>query len=903
MSYLTARILSRLQNISQLKKLISIEPDFSHVKSSWLNTLSFLLAIWKNNDKLRRQFLEWLSVSNPATLIKVAKLEKDRIDVETREQVFRCVYDACMKENMVVGYKEYNHWDLAEFGDTKRIIDFLISELTFDRTTIVKSNILVLLKDMNSHNLSRSNSEKLRLLLLDEIFGNKNYKPESQSFAIDTLINLFPNIVNITVNRIINTFFNCKNSQIRTSVYKLIIEKQKQDEYISWLIRRTEEIKDDSWRGDILLVDESIYLKRCFESINSETSLVKFFTAYSTVITDEYGRFPDDLPLAELLNRAIVKVRYRLNIIKIFNCMKTDFAQWIGFRSSGIDKNIVIEFININELRFEFFTHCVDEGKWFDVAPKFMDSKGIDYLVEKFKNNDIDTSIAQKYIGWSENLGINSDVLVSKLNNVGNHEFIKPKIERLPPYEETQEKAFLEQKRLLFDKILFSNMLSEVFDKCGKNKFDEKEVFIVKINGEIIYQQFPLFIIQFINSNHRYNKSQLLDLVNSEWDWLSIRDLKNFLIESEQYISENQYLKFDSTDIDYFKNWCDYYSIKFLEGDKTTHGDITFAWYVVNFAFTHYSERLYSKMLVSNLQHFLGTQYDIISFLEANDIFSLKKIEKVLSNQLLRRDLNNLSLLSFLSFIDRHNLKSCIPILQKYMENNRDKYTLNRVTEIYIRLNGNDNFLLDLIKRSDPTEENYFISTILNHFLENPNEFFESILDQKLESVTNPKIKLTYAEYLVGINNLSGLNYFLHYIKTEKKSPFSNYTFKRHRSFNNIAGLSTLIKIMNFGTLDVIQQDIKDDIISNCCDMIYQIAISDNSKNYQNVKTYIQKRIKRNELVMNLPTCLKRRIFHLNDNTVNRLKYLLKDIKIGYSQNQKYSLKDAVEQWEMLDVK
>lgn len=137
--YLTAQFLNQL-NVDQIEELIISEEG--KVFDSWMNVLSFLVLIREDQDLMH------LLVQKDSEML--VRFEKSRIDEADRSKIVIGILDNFAEKNIWLS-RGYNDADkLAEFGETLKVIEYLLSEITTPRNFRAQSNAISVLSEFEN---------------------------------------------------------------------------------------------------------------------------------------------------------------------------------------------------------------------------------------------------------------------------------------------------------------------------------------------------------------------------------------------------------------------------------------------------------------------------------------------------------------------------------------------------------------------------------------------------------------------------------------------------------------------------------------------------------------------------------------------------------------------------------
>lgn len=903
--YLAAKVLSQAKSFKDIQQAVAAKPNDDHLNWSWTNTLSFLLGLWNDNAPFKRKLLDWLAVSDLDALIKIASFERETISSVERDNIFRRVFEACKKEDIIVGYRHYKYWDLAELGESPNTVRFLIDELKTARTPTVRNNTLLLLNNIRANIVPRDLKGDLRKSLFSNIYNFESNTPSIRHSAMETLFHLFDDLTKEESISIVDVFFDSKNTEEREPTYYLIEKQQLQIKYMDRLLRRTIEINDEGWRGDTFLTNEGSFIKKCFEGLNTEDEIVVFFESYPKIIERWNDDRRDSLPKSHLLEKANVLVISREGGNRIFEAMKQKLYDWMEYHID-LDKNLVIKFIEKFGFRLIFFQYCVDMKALPMVAIEFLDEQGVKYLAQKWNRGDIDEQYLENLIGLTSfnKLGI-ADLLVSQLNKVAKKSFSIPDIKPQKDHNQLQENNLLTEKRLYFNQDKIIGAIEEIFTKFGMEKFDKDEIYKIEHalskNDEEIYYKYPHALIQFINAHHSKKKNALIEIVAKNWDWISVSQIRAFLIRNKKEIEINPALDLTLEEIEIVKAWCDNYLPTIDFQKQIMNGTSVLAWYMVKYRFTHYSERVYLQMIAMGLQRQIGSELNIIEFVKKYTTVPWQNLKTKVLDNLKNGKVKGDDIDSHLKFIQDHHIVEALGFLDFYIENKIEVSDRQRnlALEVYISLGGSTDYLYKLLKELAFIEGDSRESTLLNYCCKKNDMVFQKILQEKLDVTAEKERQLRYAVCLFNTGNLVGLQFLVNYTATERKSPFPFHS-RRDINFENPKGISLLLKLFDLSHDQSIPQDAFNRISDIARNILLQIAACQQRKYFRRVQSAIQRFFNWHIWLNKLPAFLKKRLYVAHLETLKRLQYLLKDLEFQHYQKQEVTIEEAIQHWRRL---
>jgi hypothetical protein len=905
--YLAAKLLSKARNFKYIQRTIGAKPNYSRLKWSWSNSLAFLLSLMENENHMKTKIMDWLSKNDLGVLIKIGSIEKDKFSENDRIKIFKLEYDKCKNEDMVVGYQHYYYWEMADFGQTETTFKFLIDELKQAKTTTVKNNALILLKSMNAAFVNTETITDLRKLLFDNIYNFELNTASNRHYAMEALIKLYDDINEEESDLIVKTFFDSNDAYERASSYHLIEKQHLQIRCMKQLISRSSELKDLGWRKDeIILGDEDFRLKRCFENLETEAEIVSFFVNYPVDLDHQLDirKNSHGLMLGKLNSSSLSTQSKRL----IFNTMKMHFLTWLHYNPTPYKgKEDILSFIKNNGFGLEFFKYCVDD-KNISVSIIFLDNAGIEYLAEVSRQGTIKREWLASYQNWVFNQKPEIiNLFNQQINEAINEPLPLPEPKPDPAnIEDKRIKNLFKEKQLYIYKDKFIEVIKDIFVYFGKEKYERKELFTLSIKERYRTSlSTPIFIsdqlMQFITDRSNLAKNELIEQINKNWTWISIDQLKKFLIRYAQEIANHPDLDLNEDEILLVKNWCDKHMNKMILDEQISDRDIAFAWYVIKYKFNHYPKATYQKMVASSLQNHLES--GIIAFVLEQSIMTLKELSEFILKKIKSKNYSTSMIYTYLRFIESYQIHEAFPTLKTLIaSDNEDTDLLNFALTVYIALKGDAHFLFDLFKSIDPNSNDRREITLLQHFDKKPGSEYQKILQNKLSSSTNLEKQLDYARHLFRLGNLIGLQFLTNFIEKEHRSPFEMDALLNGYNFEFPKGIPYFLKFIDLShKINVSKSDDTFNSLSSVGrGMLTQLATCKNGIYFKKVSNAINFRIKVHGILNNLPLILKKNLKLFSPESLKDMRYLLKSLEFQYYQKQEVTIEEALVQYRKI---
>ena len=137
--YLTAQFLNQL-DIEQIQELICSEQG--RVFDSWMNVLSFLVLIRDDSDLMHMLFEKDSEM--------LVRFEKSRIDETDRNSIVIGILENFAEKNIWLSHG-YNDADkLAKFGDSQKVIEYLLSQIATPKNFRAQSNAISVLSEIQN---------------------------------------------------------------------------------------------------------------------------------------------------------------------------------------------------------------------------------------------------------------------------------------------------------------------------------------------------------------------------------------------------------------------------------------------------------------------------------------------------------------------------------------------------------------------------------------------------------------------------------------------------------------------------------------------------------------------------------------------------------------------------------
>ena len=301
--YLAAKYLSEL-DVETIRQIIF---DTNHkVKDSWLNVLSFLVALYPN-DSLLNLIAE--------TDIEIfVKFEQDRLNDAERFRIFESVFNSYKEKNVWITRSRLDIEAFAKFGQTKESCEFLLSEISsYTNHFRSLSNAIHILSHFTKY---FSLESKIREVLFN-VLKRTDVRIYEKKDAIAAIVNLNLSNEEITNYLIASMPENC--NCYSGEILQYLIATNNHEANIDLFLRQLKAShtrSDDGYSGTI-----SYYVKKALQQVKSFDSVSKslvFLASADYLYSTEKEVFDNLFEQAEILFR-----NGNMDIVNtIFECAK-----------------------------------------------------------------------------------------------------------------------------------------------------------------------------------------------------------------------------------------------------------------------------------------------------------------------------------------------------------------------------------------------------------------------------------------------------------------------------------------------------------------------------------------------------------------------------------------------------
>ena len=742
--YLAAKKLSTLP-LEIIKKYITFEPDYHKIIPSWINTISFLINLYGNQD-----LLKWILMIDPKLCIK---FEFDKIDMSKRIQIFKEIFGEYEAKRILIGGVWFEPHELAKFGQSDEVIDFLLieAESSVHYTTIVNS--IELLCDLE---IPFTKRDKIKEFLVKYALDD-NCPELVQNHALRCLsIHKFDS--KETINQIIPILKLSENERIRSGLYYFLSNSDSLDEYIDVFLYGVNLALD----RDVFSDSEFMYLLKGLNNTKSPESIKKILTFFTNdieyldklYIQNDIG-FLSNSADAYLEDSSILDLYLELLKVLLLEYHVDSAKKLLYFFEKTSTRQHAFQKVYSNRNK---------ETNPFTILAYLADLSCLELIIEEHKEDKITENEMWNFKHSLKFANEEVSILFNDLinENFGN-QFISPQDEN----NGNEKRSVPKYIDLLFDKKLFTKEIERLFEIDSRQEFTCKELILLKI--EHPNQYFSELVIQTllkIAGDATVTLEKSLKYINNlNWDSFCTNNIYNKLERGEEINLSEEQKKIIS-------DWCisNLANIGFKKSITKTDQQISanptaiILWY-------------FFRQL--NIQYPKSTLLDMISFdwFEKGDLVGIEYLEMKLDFQdMQKRVLENLNEGIELNFILSNHIKYCRKHKIKHILNysldiivdkNRDYDTRKLALDTTFEMLHTFSDLEELL----PKIQDEFKWTVLRELKDRNANSCESYLLHNIDN-GNEEDQLKAARYLMELQNLKGIEFFVNYMSEHNKYPY-----------------------------------------------------------------------------------------------------------------------------------
>lgn len=759
--FLAADTLSN-KTFQYIRKIIGIAPDYRKAKPLWVNTILFLNNILPMESPLKLLIVNWLTTYNKELLIK---LDPEKLEQKARETVFKEIFNQYKADDRRINNNLYRYDDLASFSQGPGTFDFLLNELKISKSVSNLANALTIL---NYFQLSKYPTylPLFKKQLSNFLFGMEE---ELHHIAIVSYT-MQAKITEEEFDRVFEKFKGTEDADTRSTLFEAIYTIGYAEKYLDFIVAETillikENRKSlQGGRNRIHISSGGHQIAKCLESVKTEDGLFKIFSGLENYLLafGHSGSFEQSLEIL-IKHASAVPSSTKLmdQIIKVFKTNHSyilhDLKASVIFMDFFMQNNLVDLICNdlCNDLQLK-------EASMINTISMLAGKSSVDLLAVLFSDGKIDERTVESFNYFFEK---NNNVQLPYFRQIF---AVNPPIEKPKrDFEKVEEERHTRDLLALFNKDKFKEEISLIFSGFGKDSisYDDLNYGDPDYWSEK-YCSIGRDLLELRPSAGEISLAVYLHSIENNWERHYYTRIYNYLVKNPKAV-----LSADQKNAVF--NWCNLQSglISFLNGIEQTdshnwsldHSLVMFSFFIRKLNILSYSETLYLDML-SFIKHD-DALIDIFDFVATvPDITDENITERVLMN--LAKGITNVRSMDYhLNHVRKNEIREAAVLLIPYLKNHT---TVNRsdILKLFLKLGGNLVDLKDLL-----IEESDLKSYLIEEFIKTESSFIKGFLKREFAKENDEIKKLSLSKYLIRLQDVSGLKFYVNYIKYKKRVP------------------------------------------------------------------------------------------------------------------------------------
>jgi hypothetical protein len=877
--YLCAELLSK-QSFKVIKSFICYK-GYDKINPIWLNTLSLLINILEQTDKLFIDLTQWLFDSEPGLLVNI---EKEKLSLEFRNRILNLLFESSKRLNIWIDSNKFSIEDLSILCQTDNNIDYIIKEIKDkSNTEIVRENALHILRYFNTDLYKgQYNIKDILIEILQEVIDNPNL-----AFSVINAFTYSNSNDKDTVNKVFLIAGKNKTQYVRASMYKYIQSSIVFEDYIDYFLEGYSLLDNkDEERDEVNLMDESFNLKEGIRRFRTYDSLSKIFEVciHNNRLESEFEK--EEL-LKEIINNSI---KLYSSDSRIYKCVLSLFRHCTINWNYRLPDIILVFFVETNTKQKAFEDALMNIRSNKDVMyeiilfSNLIDLDNYTDIVASFDRKIIDEDSLKKIYWRVRNINQDlSEKLRCDIKKKTNY------VIECPVYKDWNtinmsriQKSF----DLLFNLSSFILECERIFDDKEELSWNELWGLRENSNDNIelndIYLESALGLLRNFSRNDKLaNKINIIAWLNSgsNFEWYMIKECKS-------YINNNKNLLITEEQIEVLKQWFDK-NIDIIDfknsitssGDKTyniNNYSIYLMFLMKRFEFKC-TESKYIDILSSTIELPGETMRfdDIIELVNDKDKLKERIILNIEDEELAYFDLYE----NHVKYIFKNKLEKVYPTIMKNMiGSNYEYYDLEKIINLYFEFEIDIKYLKGILPKLGKETIIYIVDKLIKV---GDIEFSKNILLELFSREQDKEKKRVIFNHLTRCKEEKALDFIIDWVLKYKISPF-DYTRSSIAYYTDIAVLPKFMELLKISYEYKIYADIPFyDFRGMIFNGIEYLALS-NEDNFNIVigkmETFLERNIDKYENIGFLKNII---------NNIKESHYKTKIIKYSFSEAKK----------------
>ncbi len=519
--FLVAEYLADI-SFDKLLEIITYDNDNKLLRPSWMNILSFLLPMRKDN-----YLISWLIDNDPEIIYK---FESDRITEEDRVKIFtQLMHDSFDK--MLPIYALHEEEKLAKFFQSKTTVSFLFEAIS---KPVNEASFLGAMSILRYFNNFYGMETKIKNAIIPYL---NNKQPDYIiSIAVKVLIQLFNKDLLILTPEVFDLLKDDERPEVIGALSRLLNRANVVDDYADYFLKMFDKYNK-------ILENYSVWkeFSRSIKSFHNSNNILQFV---KLLCSDKSHRFHEN---DELFKELIIKV-FEMNKHghNIFLNKLVDIFVFVSSRCDKRKSRIIKQLFLDYDLLCDAFSRILKlkmptEAMIFSIED-IMEKQLLDILISSYLASEIDPEVYK----WYARRHSKDSVIFDKLNQaVVKKEGVDIEIDKIEDWEKIHRDGNQKYFDSLFEISKFASMIDELISFIGD------QILCEEILGEsfskVPHHRKDMRNIQTVlyhNGNGKCKVTQFLD--NIDWEDFSIREICSIFQNREHIevsIVQKEYLK------------------------------------------------------------------------------------------------------------------------------------------------------------------------------------------------------------------------------------------------------------------------------------------------------------------------------------------------------------------------
>lgn len=757
--YLTAKFISG-KSFHEIKRAIMFPPAFNKVKPVWVNTLSFLATILPDDNVVRDSLLKWLIKHEPDLVIK---FELDKLNEITRHNLFVRIFNSYKKENRLINTTKFKTEDLARFSMSGSTVQFLICELDIVNKPVAVCSALQLMSHIPVKSIFPRFIGDVKAAIEKVLFLENFDKPHLSLKAYFSCVELSRE----DFVKIIKRYNSSEDTWVRYTLFAGIHLQNLQDEFVDVVLDHIDAFINGRQKDQGRLQNEYMELRACISKVKTKEALEKVIC----FIAKDFGRVSYSISFQEI-------IQYALEIAgKLFQHDETICDQIVSLYCSD-----EVIFSDVNDDRFtKYFSTTNTTTKAFKALYysnpagisgtkcsqliKLCNEETAKFIADEFEAGKIERKQLENFqyrFGRGHAMVVVLNQYLNKIQSIP-----------LPNYRDYDLEKKIENdavKEILFDKEKFKQAIAKVFDDAGTDTLTYEQLWDIEgaqYDGGHKYLPIVYTTIRFLKKGDPQERSRLIDAIENSWKSFFTKNVILFL-------KENRHETLRDDQFNVLKEYCDRIveKVDFKTAFSHPTPDSTrmdptacrLSFLIRRLNLTHYPTELYLDML--SFHSWDDQEINTFDFVER--LVNKISIDKRVIANLAGGIKVNVVLNNHLNYITKNDLRAAAPLLIEYLKD-KDQFR-SQVLESFLSLKGE----LTLLEEVVPHIVDDFKFQVVPYLIKNNSQFVLMYVESSYDNESNEDERLKWAEYLMHLQHLKGVECFIRFVKNNKVVPWDS---------------------------------------------------------------------------------------------------------------------------------